>query len=315
MKRAALGLLLLSLIAGCATVTSVPTENDYLTGNFSGCLTGAYVNGLGNLASFQSTSGKKLALVLLYVHWREPFPTAEADTIDSNGSVPVITWEPWLTAEAGTLDAIASGAEDEYITAFLTAARSWGKPFFLRFAHEMNGNWYPWDGFHNGGADGPAKYVNVWRHIYSVRESLSAGNARLVWCPNNVGVPAEAWNSPAAYFPGDGYVDWIGLDGYNWGNDCWQSFDQIFSSAYTAITALSDKPVMIGEFASATAEGDKAAWITDAFSGLKTGYPRIKAFCWFNINKERDWRIDSSAAAAAAYKNVLQDAHFLATMK
>ena len=68
---------------------------------------------------------------------------------------------------------------------------------------------------------------------------------------------------------------------------------------------------MIGEFASAEQGGDKGAWIADALSKIKTNYPRIKLFCWFNINKERDWRINSSASAEAAFRNGLRDAYFL----
>lgn len=301
---------LLACLAGCGSAP-VPDQPDYLSGNFTGCLTGAFVNGLENLATFQAQAGKELSVVLWYVHWGDPFPSAEADTVHLNGSLPLITWEPWLTGEAGTLESIASGSQESYIREFLQAAKDWGQPLFLRFAHEMNGNWYPWDGAHNGGSSGPAKYQQAWLYIYNVKQALSADNVKLVWCPNHVSLPAESWNSLAAYYPGDQYVDWIGLDGYNWGYSSWQTFDQIFSAGYAALTALSAKPLMIGELASAAAEGDKAEWITEAFAEMKNNYPRVKLFCWFNINKERDWRIDSSPSAEAAYRQALPGSYFL----
>jgi beta-mannanase len=285
------------------------------TGNFSGAAVGAFVNGLSNLPSFQTAINKNLAVVLWYVPWPNPFPATDADTVNANGSVPLITWEPWITDAAGTLEAIAAGSYEAYVRSFFLAAKTWGKPLFLRFAHEMNGNWYPWDGEHNKnegeGEEVGERFKKAWRYIYNVRQSVGADNVYLVWCPNNDNQPGETWNTPAAYYPGDQYVDWVGLDGYNWGGSEWESFDAVFGAAYAALTGLTAKPLMIGEFAAAEQGGDKAAWITDAFNQILSSYPRIKMFCWFNLNKERDWRIDSSAAAAAALRNVLQSAAFL----
>ena len=283
-------------------------------GDFSGCAAGAFVNGMENISSFQSMSGKKLAVVLWYVHWEDPFPTTEANTVHANGSIPLITWEPWITHPLGTLEAIASGSYESYVRSFLQAAKDWSEPLFLRFAHEMNGNWYPWDGLHNGEASGPEKYKRAWLYIYNVKEELEAENVNLVWCPNNTNQPNVSWNTAAAYYPGDRYVDWIGMDGYNWGYGSWQTFDSVFSEVYQALTALTAKPLMIGEFASAEEGGSKAGWITDAFDRIRNDYPRVKISCWFNINKERDWRINSSGSAEVAYKTVLQNSYFLDTI-
>jgi beta-mannanase len=281
-----------------------------ISGNFPGCATGAFVNGFENLDPFQSMAGKKLAVLHWYIHWQEDFPQKEVELAAMNGSVPLLTWEPWVTHPAGTLEAIAAGEYDNYVENFFAAAAAWGKPLFLRFAHEMNGNWYPWDGERNGGPAGAEKYKRAWLHIHEIKEKTGAGNVDLVWCPNNTNQPDEPWNNFAAYYPGDRSVDWIGMDGYNWGYSGWQSFDSIFGSCYQTLTNLTRKPLMIGEFGSAEAGGDKAGWIKDAFANIKTRYPRIKLFCWFNINKERDWRIDSSPAAAAAFKSALQNDHF-----
>jgi beta-mannanase len=267
------------------------------------CAVGAFVNGMENISSFQTMIGKKLAVVLWYVHWTDPFPSAEADTVNANGSIPLITWEPWITHELGTLEAIASGSYESYVRNFLQAAKDWGKPLFLRFAHEMNGNWYPWCG-------NPDAYKLAWIYICNLKKELKADNVSLVWCPNNTNLPDAPWNNPAAYYPGDDYVDWIGMDGYNWGYERWQSFDSVFSSVYGALTALTSKPLMIGEFGAAEQAGSKADWITNAFAKIKSNYPRVKLFCWFNINKERDWRVDSSPSAEAAFRNALRDPYF-----
>ncbi|MFH1684148.1 MAG: glycosyl hydrolase [Candidatus Margulisiibacteriota bacterium] len=291
-----------------------------LDGNFSGCALGAYVNGIENLADFQTQIGKNLAVVLWYVHWPasasagkpEPFPAKEADQALANGSVPLITWEPWVTHTSGTLAAIVIGEYEDYVTGFLRAAKEWGKPLFLRFAHEMNGNWYPWDGSHNGSSENsPEKYKQAWLYIYNVKERLKADNVKLVWSPNNTSQPDASWNKISKYYPGDQYVDWISLDGYNWGYGSWETFAAVFKRGYQELTALTDKPLMIGEFASAEQGGSKASWIKQALSQVKEEYPRIKLFCWFNINKERDWRINSSDPSAAAFKQAIGDRYFL----
>jgi beta-mannanase len=269
-----------------------------LSGNFSGCAVGA----------FQPIIGRNLAVVLWYVHWTNPFPLEDVNIVHANGSIPLITWEPWITHPLGTLEAIASGSHETYVREFLQAARDWGKPIFLRFAHEMNGNWYPWDGFHNG--SDPEKYKKAWLYIYNVRKELGADNVSLVWCPNNTNQPNASWNTISAYYPGDEYVDWIGMDGYNWGYGRWQSFDSVFKSIYQELTSATHKPLMIGEFASAEHGGSKADWIKDALSRIKTDYPQIKVLCWFNTNKERDWRIDSSLAAQAAFQQAISHSHF-----
>jgi hypothetical protein len=299
-------LILLLFLCGCDTlpVSRLSINPQIKTGSYPGTAIGAYVDGLGNLPAFQSAIGKNLAVVLWYIPWTGSFPVADAETVSANGSIPLITWEPCIADPAGTLEAIASGSYETYVRSFLQAAKDWGKPVFLRFAHEMNGNWYPWAG-------SPDKYKKAWTYIYNVREAVGASNVYLVWCPNNTSQPGDAWNNIAAYYPGDQYVDWVGMDGYNWGAASWQTFDAVFGDIYSQLTALTAKPLMIGEFACAEG-GGKAGWISDAFLKIRADYPRVKLFCWFNINKEKDWRIASSPSAEAAFKNSLQNAYYLA---
>lgn len=283
--------------------------------NFAGCGIGAFVNGLDNLSNFQKMIGKNLAVVLWYVHWLESFPKDEAAKVYVNGSIPLITWEPWVTHAKGTLEAISSGEYQGYVKKFLQEAKQWGKPFFLRFAHEMNGNWYPWDGFHNGGNTASAeKYKQAWVYLYNLKKELAVDNALLVWSPNNTDQPNETWNNISAYYPGDEYVDWIGMDGYSWGYGAWEPFDSVFGTIYQKLVSLTQKPLMIGEFGAAEQGGDKAAWIKQSLAQIKQKYPRIKIFCWFNINKERDWQIDSTNPSAQAFKQAISDRYFVGSL-
>jgi len=282
-----------------------------------GCTIGAFVNGIENIPAFEKTIGRKLGVVLFFTHWQNPFPLKEVKAIIENGSVPLLTWEPWITDENGALNSIISGKHDEYMLKFLKAAKEIGQPIFLRFAHEMNGDWYPWSGTKNNcEASGPELYSKAWKHLHTlIYNNVNAKNIKLVWCVNHDNLPLEKWNDFGAYYPGDEFVDWIALDGYNWGYEKWQSFDEVFSGAYKKVLSISGKPLMIAEFASAesgrSSLENKNIWIKDAFEKIISNYDKVKIFCWFNINKERDWRVDSSAGSEAALRSALQNVRFL----
>jgi hypothetical protein len=163
----------------------------------------------------------------------------------------------------------------------------------------MNGNWYPWGGTVNGNT--PAAMVAAWRHIHDIFVSEGATNVKFVWCPNVDSVPNTSANSIASYWPGDGYVDMVGLDGYNFGGTAWRSFSQTFSSAYAKVTSLTSKPVIVAEIACAGVGGNKPAWISDMFKVIPASFPRIAGIAWFDANKECDWRIESDTASLAAF--------------
>jgi beta-mannanase len=244
------------------------------------------------------------------------FDASGASAVRARGSVPMITWEPWdpssgsASQPAYSLAAIGSGAYDAYVTRWASEIKAWGQPLYLRFAHEMNGDWYPWAAGVNGNT--PAQYVAAWRHVHDLFVRAGATNVTWVWTPN-----VSLGRAPMAQlYPGDAYVDWVGLDGYNrgttqsWGST-WQSFDQVFGSSLAELRAVSSRPIIIGETASTETGGNKAAWIQQFFASLAAS-PDIKAFVWFNLNKETDWRIESSSGARAAFASGVADARYKA---
>jgi hypothetical protein len=111
-----------------------------------------------------------------------------------------------------------------------------------------------------------------------------------------------------AFYPGDAWVDWVGLDGYNYAavsHVRWMSFAEIFGKSYQLVTELTGKPIMIPETASTERGGDKAAWIRTAFTrDIPQRFPRIRAVVWFNKVKETDWRVQSSASSLEAFRDV-----------
>ena len=162
----------------------------------------------------ESLIGRKFDIDNHFYSWTNPIPTDLERWDLANGRIPLITWQP-----TNGIAPINNGSQDGLITTTASSIKALGRPVFLRWGHEMNGNWYPWDGTHNndpGTTDGPSKYIQAWRRIHDIFVRAGATNVVWVWEPNNESVPNASWNSFASYYPGDSYVDWVGVDGYNW---------------------------------------------------------------------------------------------------
>jgi hypothetical protein len=251
--------------------------------------------------------GRKFAIDSHYYNWTDSFPgAAEAGDIAA-GRIPMITW--WGT----TLPYITNGSSDALIRARANSIKSFGKPVFLRWGAEMNGNWFDWSGPSNG--NNPAEFVAAWKHIHDIFTSVGVTNVSWVWAPNANSKPGgtdvTSWNNWRNYYPGDAYVDWVGIDGYNWGAIYgWQSPQSIFGPVYSDYAKR--KPVMIAETSSVESGGSKAGWI----SSLKTwmsGHSAAAALVWFDTNTSStgiDWRIDSSASSLSAFKKLALSSYF-----
>jgi beta-mannanase len=244
------------------------------------------------------------------------FNSAAAGALWNQGIVPHFTWEPWNTAlsvgDANQihLQDIIDGRWDAYIRARGAEFAAFGGPLMLRWGHEFNGNWYPW-GIVNNDSD-PGRYVRAYRHVHDLVVAAGATNVQWVWCFNNGSTPDASYNDPARSYPGDGYVDWVAIDGYNWGlapswdpsGNYWTSFDTMFASAYDKARAIApNRPVMISETASSEDGGNKAQWISDTSASLLSGrYPDLKNVVYFDQDKEERWSGTSSASVQAAFR-------------
>ncbi|UKO93379.1 endoglucanase [Gordonia amicalis] len=171
-------------------------------------------------------------------------------------------------------------------------------------AQEMNGDWYPWSIGTNGNT--PGDFKAVWARIHAIVTS-QASNVSFVWAPN---VVTDGTQGFAECFPGSHLVDYLGLDGYNWGETAghqWQSAHTLFTKSLSTLTQLdSEHPILITEVG--CAEGDqsnlKPQWIRDFFTVIGTN-DRVAAFIWFQMDKERDWRFNSSPLSARAFRESL----------
>jgi hypothetical protein len=234
-------------------------------------------------------------LIHIYNAWgskpSEQFPTVAAKTILNLGSTPVITWEPWLSdfdvdeysgiPEAGkrgkgSLLAIESGTYDKYIVKWALAAKELEKPIFVRFGHEMNDPYrYPWGPQNNK----PEDFVVAWKHIRQLFDSLAVDNIIWIWAPH----PAYGYFD--AFYPGDEFVDYVGIGVLNFGDAAtwskWWTFDELFGANYEKFSSY-NKPIMITEFGSLVVGGNRGHWFADALRDTPTKYPALKSILFFH---------------------------------
>lgn len=215
------------------------------------------------------------------------------------------------------LDEVINGKYDENIENLAMASKSLNRPIYLRFGYEF-------DGAHN--AYPPEIYKEAYRYFVDKMRSYNVNNVAYVWHSWGTTAYYDTQNYPEYYpslgrvatqdlwYPGDEYVDWVGLSifGSGYGN-----LNQNAVIQYLIEFAESKgKPVMLAETAAikTTNQSDpnwtipNTSWFENVFS-LIDNNPSIKAFTYINVDWEGDnpsstWgdtRIQQSTPAVRNY--------------
>jgi len=263
--------------------------------------------------------GRRPELVVFFLQWpADPeagfFPGGSLDAIRETGAVPCLTWEPMFLEDgeerAVPWRRILGGEYDPYLVSFAEQAGAWERPFIIRLAHEMNLERYHWGTTREAyGPASPAIYRRLFRHVVRVFDEAGADNVLWAFCPNAESVPGDPWNRASSYYPGDAYVDILGMDGYNWGctqtreehgwDSRWRSFREIFAPLRCELRRLApNKPLFVFETATVDRGGDRRAWIRDARGTLRAW--GVSGVAWFQAEKEQDWRLRPGEAALLA---------------
>lgn len=245
--------------------------------------------------------GRDERIVHLFYGWGDRMPTLIPYL--PPGAVPLISWRG--TAYSGILD----GSSDALIARAARNLRDLGRPTMLRWGWEMNGDWYPWGGVRNG--QDPGAFVGSWRRIHDIFRDQGAGNVSWVWSVNWNNKPNQSWNRYQNYYPGDDYVDWAGVSGYNLHREAPGTLFDAFCSAYGPT-----KPLIITEVGAVDRGGrTKADWIT-LFQRWVDGHPAVGAVVWFDTDTHpgyaERWRIDTDPQSLAAYRAMADDPRFSA---
>ncbi|UPK66626.1 glycosyltransferase [Chitinophaga filiformis] len=269
----------------------VTRESVFLTGIFSP----ANASGLTSIEEvnrYNNMANTRFDIVSCYIPWGDASRCYLQDTlmnaIYQTDAVPMITWEPWaglfnvsrkdtsLMKERKMMLHISQGYFDDYLQKFAEQVRGLQRPVFIRFGHEPDNPAYPWSG---SGLNTAAEYVQAWRYVHDYFSRAGAHNVIWVWNP---------WKPAAVeqYYPGDGYVDWLGLTILNYGSmhpdGQWYSFNQLYSPYHQKQLFRSGLPVMIAELGSLKKEGEQERWLQEAFADMKNRFPEIKAAVLFN---------------------------------
>ena len=262
------------------------------------------------LSRFEQDAGKQITVVNTGQAWAT-FDPVTMDAAIEAGAIPLVT----MALEGQTLREVAEGHEDAKIRAWAREAKAFGYPFLFRPWWEMNGNWYSWGR--------SPYYVAAWRHFHDVVEEVGATNVTWAWVVNTIWW--DPGSDPAPYYPGSAYVDWVGMDAYNWGTNplqpnYWTSPAETIDPTLAALERIAPgKPVCLCEVASTGVGGDKAAWISQLLGSYLPSHPSIAAFLWFNWYYEQnggswDWPIESSSGAERAFQEGIQNDLYLSAL-
>jgi len=280
-----------------------------------------------SVPQFELSTGRKVVVAHWRMSWHNglPFPTKEVELLWREGYVPQIGLVNWPVQDYGAPQpaqpgpypnsAIAAGAEDAVLRRYADAARKTDIPIEFDYDSEMQAA-HPWGGrFDGGGAtsfgdptwpDGPEHYRDAYRRIIDIFRQEGATNVTFIFHANTLdqylaGSYWEPWEALKNYYPGDDYIDWIGLSVYSepqFGVGPPQTFEQKlrgadgFEGSYAEITSLTDKPLMLSETGlyRMPSEDAKAQWVEDASRAIQSGeFPRIKALNWWAQNKGGDY--------------------------
>jgi hypothetical protein len=241
------------------------------------------------LKDYAARSGKQPNLVEFYAAWGHGFDSSGAKRIWDAGALPYLAWEPFEP----TIKEIADGKTDDYVRQFAYAVRDLNLPLALSIGHEMNGHWFAW----GSKSTKPADFVRAWKHVHDIFVQAGATNVIWVWNPNVIEPVPEVPLAPL--FPGDAYVDWVGITGY-YTKTGPKDFATLFKPTARQVRTFTKKPLLIAE-TGAQAGPRKPRDITD-LTGSVAADQDFVGFIWFEYNKEADWRATADQAALQAFR-------------
>jgi mannan endo-1,4-beta-mannosidase len=242
------------------------------------------------VSDFGTLTGTAPSLVLWYMAWGSPFPQRFATVVDNHGATPLIQLNP----TAVSMRSVAAGRYDSYLHSYAKQVRAYGHQVVIGFGHEMNGTWYTW-GYHH---QSPASFVAAWQHVVAVFRRAGAKNVIWLWT-----VSHTAPQRYGAYWPGNKYVTWVGIDGYMASPGA--SFKNVFGSAVTAVRRLTSKPVLLAEVGVSPRTHRQIADIRSLFAGVKQYH--LLGLVYYDVDQDgahvhQDWRLEGHESLLRAFR-------------
>lgn len=247
---------------------------------------GSYVG----IDQFAQAIGRQPNIVLYYGPWLGKFQIGFANSAAKRGAVTLVQ----IGTGDTSLASIASGRYDSYWRSYADEVKAFGGQVILSLDHEMNGDWETWGYRHAS----PAAFVAAWRHVVTIFREQGARNVTWLWTVNIIDPGGNETGDPARWWPGNSYVNWVGIDGYYLG---WSAtFASLFGPTIADVRELTRDPILIAETGAALAAGQPAK-IADLFNGVRLF--GLLGFVMFDqdgvLKNIQSWRINSRAAYAA----------------
>lgn len=224
-------------------------------------------------AGVQKFAAAKVLSATYYLAWLGPFPTGLNTLAKANGATLYLNLEPqnpWGGGANPAVPDIAAGKYDSWLTQVGQAIKAGGNAVRVTWAHEMNGNWYPW----GTQAITAKQWVAGWTHVYQVIKAAAGNLAQMVWCPNSIDV-----GSAAPYYPGESLVDVVGFDGYLNTASASQTYASFVKQTVDQLSGLDSRPVWNAE--TGVLGSNRSARIAQFASDMRAD-GRISGFTWFN---------------------------------
>ncbi len=224
-------------------------------------------------------------ILVRYQSFDENLPILALESAYERGRAVELTLQTGLyfTDNSSIIYHILDGKYDDYFTQYAKQLKNFGHPVLFRLNNEMNGDWCWYSAaYYSKDTD---LYKAVWRHIRTIFDDNGVDNVIWVWNPHDLSFPNFKWNHYLRYYPGDEYVDVIGLTGYNTGTyfigEKWREFADIYPNTYAEYDLHFAKPFMITEFGSNSVGGNKPAWLVRMFEQISQ-FNKIKIAIWWN---------------------------------
>lgn len=296
------------------------------------------------IRTFEQQSGKRIVWAYFSNNWFKgiEFPTDKVNAIVDQGVVPFIrmmprsNWHGYGQDKNYSMQRIIDGNFDGALRQWCRDAAATDTALMVEFGTEVNGNWFPWNGKYNGGGetdgygdprypDGAERFRDAYRHIEDLCNAEGANNITWVFHVDAEPSPNTSWNAMDLYYPGDRYVDWLGISVYGpqKPGEQWRPFTPIMDRGYKKLAEVApDKPIALLEFGAVKEDSNnnQAEWIAAALKSIASDrYPRLKAISYWSSRWSNgdgsvsNMRIDASAATERAFRDGIASDFFTTT--
>jgi hypothetical protein len=234
----------------------------------------------------------------------------------------MVSWEPWKPVPIALGDAqslpqpgyrnrdILHGVQDHYIRRFARSLATFRGVVYLRYAHEMNGDWYPW-------SHEPRMFTLAWRRVVRLFRAVGADNVRFVWSVNpNQYEGKRPWLAHLRlYWPGARWVDYVGSTMIDFGGRRRARYTvDRFAPRFEILRREFGKPLMLTE--TNTEYAGRVDWLRK-FRRMLRRMPWIGSVVWSQLQSrgqahlkgsgELNWNVQSDPASARVLRGIIED--------